>query len=93
MPGSQYVTFQDAEVVVGSSPVGLTAPAGTVAALVTVGDVAIRFKTTGSNPTSSSGHKAPAGAAIEVYGGEVVGLRMISEGANSTCFVSFLRER
>jgi hypothetical protein len=90
-------TIGDGELVVGTgAAVALSAvaggiPAGTAGALITVGANAIRFRTSGLDPTSTVGHNAAAGAAIEVFLNDMLNFKAIA-GTASTCFVSFLAE-
>lgn len=94
--GASYgTTIGDQAFTVSTSVVTLTVPTAAVSALITVGEDAIRFRTTGTDPTSTVGHKAVANAAIEVFHDDMDSIEFILDtgaGGDSVCFVTYFSD-
>lgn len=71
------------------SAVALTVPAGAKSVVITVGANAVRYRSDGTDPTTSVGHFIAANGNIEVFGNEMNDIRLISTSSTSACFITY----
>jgi len=96
-PGKVVQAYDFESLTVTGSASGLTstkiAPSGKQAAfevLITVETNPIRFRTDGTDPTTSVGHLLNAGDAVTITGlNNVRRLKLIATGSNATVMVTF----
>ena len=91
--GFEQITVADEAIGLTSSEIKPSGQAPAQAAFITVEDAPIRFRTDGSDPTSSVGHKLEISDALTIYGlQELVNFRAIRIGSSSgTLMVSYQR--
>lgn len=70
----------------------LTVPAAARSAFVTMGDNPVRFRSDGTNPTTSVGHYVAANGNLELFGDEMSQIRFISTTSTSNIFVTYYQE-
>lgn len=75
-----------------STAVALTVPAGTKSVLVTVGSNPVRFRSDGTDPSTTVGHYIAANGNLEVFGDEAGAIRFISATSTTSIFATYYGE-
>lgn len=75
-----------------STASGLTVPAAARSAFVTMGANPVRFRSDGTDPTTSVGHYVAANGNLELFGDELNTIKFISTTSTSNIFVTYYKE-